>query len=448
MDSGADDDIFLSLEEEAPVAKQPRVPKKAPRARKESPRKTNKPEPAPVLDAVVLDTSLVQQATGTYELGGPLLGMDCPDCASKATRALDTLHQANDIHVSATAGTVRFKIDLEYGHVAEVSSVLRSLGHAPDVEHQELSGVKASSVATRNGIELRKVSKLFRQQPGVLDVELSDEDRIILQLAPDASTELFEKRNAALEHITGAPVKLTAATSNRIRPDQWRLIGGGIALPLLGLVLLGEILGWPEMLLGAIAIPGLAIGGSQMFKEALASLSNRQMGFQVLTSLAVIGAAVLGMWEEALIVAILVAFTAHLEGDALLQARNAMQGGLDRLPRKARRLTGVTPAKKGIAQAVASGTFSLTMASSSPTLGADGCALPDPSAEYEEVPIELVRIGDQLEIRSGELIPADGRIVEGFGGWTKRPSLENPYQLKSKKVTKFKQVLSLHVVRL
>jgi len=45
MDSGADDDIFLSLEEEAPVAKQPRVPKKAPRARKESPRKTNKPEP-------------------------------------------------------------------------------------------------------------------------------------------------------------------------------------------------------------------------------------------------------------------------------------------------------------------------------------------------------------------------------------------------------------------
>ena len=326
MDSGADNEIFLSLEEEAPATKQPPVPKKASRAKKESPRKSKKSEPKPeqVLDAEILDTSLIQQATGTYELGWPLLGMDCPDCASKATRALDTLHQANDIHVSATAGTVRFKIDLEYGHVAEVSSVLRSLGHAPDVEHQELSGVKASSVATRNGVELRKVPKLFRQQPGVLDVELTDEDRIILQLAPDASTELFEKRNAALEHITGTPVKLIAATSNRIRPDQWRLIGGGIALPLLGLVILGEILGWPEMLLGVIAIPGLAVGGSQMFKEALASLSNRQMGFQVLTSLAVIGAAVLGMWEEALIVAILVAFTAHLEGDALLQARNAM----------------------------------------------------------------------------------------------------------------------------
>ena len=134
-----------------------------------------------------------------------------------------------------------------------------------------------------------------------------------------------------------------------------------------------------------------------------------------------IGAAILGMWEEALIVAILVAFTAHLEGDALLQARNAMQGGLDRLPRKARRLTGATPSKKGIAKAVSAGTFSLTMASSAPLLGADGCALPDPDAEYEEVPIELVRIGDQIEIRSGELIPADGRIVEGFGALDKAP---------------------------
>ena len=37
-----------------------------------------------------------------------------------------------------------------------------------------------------------------------------------------------------------------------------------------------------------------------MFKEAFASLKNLQMGFQVLTSLAVIGACILGMWEEAL----------------------------------------------------------------------------------------------------------------------------------------------------
>ena len=50
-----------------------------------------------------------------------------------------------------------------------------------------------------------------------------------------------------------------------------------------------------------------------MFHEAIAGLYSRQMGFQVLTSIAVIGAGILGMWEEALMVVILVAIATHLE---------------------------------------------------------------------------------------------------------------------------------------
>lgn len=422
MVEAGEDEFFLSLEEDAPNPPIPKSKPSRPKHKKLKKMPSSTQESTPVMTAELVDTTVVEQATGTYELGWPLLGMDCPDCASKATRALDTLHQANDILVSATSGTVRLKIDLEYGHVAEVSSVLRSLGHAPDVEHLEFVGVKASAVARRNGIDRRKLTKLFRQQPGVLDVEINDDDRVVIQLAPDATPELFDKRNCALEHITGMPVKLTPTKSNRLRPDQWRLIGGGVALPLLGLVIIGEILGWPHYILGIIAVPGLLIGGMQMFKEALASLANRQMGFQVLTSLAVIGAAVLGMWEEALIVAILVAFTAHLEGDALLQARNAMQGGLDRLPRKARKLTGDSPtAKPTIDYAVNAGSFSFAMATPGSLLDVGSSTLPDATPSYEEVPIELVRKGDWVEIRSGELIPADGIIVEGYGALDKAP---------------------------
>ena len=418
MSTSNDEEVFLSLDDDIEVDVPKSVKKPAQKPRVKKPNKKAKAPPQIIVDAEILDGAMAEHATGTYELGWPLLGMDCPDCASKATRALDTLHQANDVQVSATAGTVRLKVDLQYGHLAEVSSVLRSLGHAPDVEHHELSGVKASAVATRNGLGRSKLAKLFRQQPGVLDVEVRDDDRVILQIVPDVSPELYDKRNAALEHITGTAVLLTPATSNRIRPDQWRLIGGGIALPLLALVILGEILGWSDILLGVIALPGLLVGGSQMFKEAFASLANRQMGFQVLTSLAVIGAAILGMWEEALVVAILVAFTAHLEGDALVKARKAMQGGLDRLPRTARRVTGNQPKKIDSNNMLG---FSLQMASSTPLIGADGCALPDPNAEHETVPIELIKIGDTIEIRSGELIPADGKILDGHGSLDKAP---------------------------
>ena len=75
-----------------------------------------------------------------------------------------------------------------------------------------------------------------------------------------------------------------------------------------------------------------------MFHEATASLLSKQMGFQVLTSIAVIGASILGMWEEALMVVILVAMAGHLETSALENARELMQGGLDRIPRTARKV--------------------------------------------------------------------------------------------------------------
>lgn len=41
--------------------------------------------------------------------------------------------------------------------------------------------------------------------------------------------------------------------------------------------------------------------------------------------------------------------------------------------------------------------------------------------DTEVVPIDLVHPGDRIEIRSGELIPADGRIIEGKGALDKAP---------------------------
>ena len=148
-----------------------------------------------------------------------------------------------------------------------------------------------------------------------------------------------------------------------------------------------------------------------MFREAIASVVNRQLGFQVLTSLAVIGACGLMMWEEALIVSILVALTAHLEGDALMKAREAMQGGLDRLPRVARR---VKEKRSFAPSAIQIGGIAPMSASMAPTNAHN-------HGEPEQIPIDLLSVGDHIEIRSGELVPADGKIVEGRGALNKAP---------------------------
>ncbi|MGA0352542.1 MAG: heavy metal translocating P-type ATPase [Poseidonia sp.] len=420
MSGSEEGEVFLSLEDDFPAESPARTvgstDGKAVNA--EDPAPSNEPtsEDTPVIEADLVDTSVLTDATGSYTVSWPILGMDCPDCASKATRAMNQMKQVSNPNVSVTSGEVRFDIDLELGPLFEISSVLRSLGHAPDVEHHELVGVKASAVAQRNGVPVQRLDRVIRRQPGVLDVEISDDDRILLQLVVTSDKALLDSRRQGLEAVLGRPPEFSKATSNRVRPDQWRLIGGGIALPVLIIVMAAELLGYHGPLIPVLAAPGVAIGGIQMFKEAYGSLRSFQMGFQVLTSLAVIGACILGMWEEALIVTILVAFTVHLEGDALLKAREAMQGGLDRLPRTARKVN-KSPAfsLKNVASiGAAPTTFALPMATG-PTLA------PGHDEEENVVPIDLIHPGDHIEIRSGELIPADGRIVEGTGALNKAP---------------------------
>ena len=420
MAASDETEVFLSLEDD-PLAEQPTkaatppAPVAIPAQTSEASTKQTDEE-TPVLEEDLVDTTVLTDATGSYTVSWPILGMDCPDCASKATRAMNQMKQVSNPNVSVTSGEVKFDVDLELGPLFEISSVLRSLGHAPDVEHHELVGVKASAVAQRNGVPVQRLDRVIRRQPGVLDVEISDDDRILLQLVVTSEQALLDSRRRGLEAVLGRPPEFSKASSNRVRPDQWRLIGGGIALPVLIIVMVAELLGYHGPLIPVLAAPGVAIGGIQMFKEAYGSLRSFQMGFQVLTSLAVIGACILGMWEEALIVTILVAFTVHLEGDALLKAREAMQGGLDRLPRTARKVD-KAPAfsLKNIGSiGAAPATFALPMAAG-PTLA--------PAHEEQEnvVPIDLIHPGDHIEIRSGELIPADGRIVEGTGALNKAP---------------------------
>lgn len=396
-----DEEVFFSLEDE-----EPKTPSK-----QEQPSIPPQEDESDDKNIEILDAEIIMQATGDYLVEWPLIGMDCPDCASKATKALNLMPQVSTPVVSATSGEVKLSLDLEKGALSEVSNVLRSLGHAPDTEHHHLKGIKAANVAKRNNTTLRDLKKLFRLQPGILDADIEKDGRILLQMVTSGDQELLNKRDEAIEQVCGSAPRYVATTSNRLRPDQFRLLGAAFALPLLFIVIFLELIGIGGWIPAAIAIPGILVSSYQMFREAIASIVNRQLGFQVLTSLAVIGACGLMMWEEALIVAILVALTAHLEGDALMKAREAMQGGLDRLPRVARR---VKEKKSFSPSTIQIGGFTPVSNSMAPS------AVHSHSGP-EQIPIDLLSVGDHIEIRSGELVPADGRIVEGKGALNRAP---------------------------
>lgn len=378
------------------------------------------------------DNLALMTVGGTTQACWSLTGMDCPDCAMKATKAISRIPAIQTVSISAATGNVNVNIDMEQGSLSQVNSVLTSLGHAPEVGWKEIAGVKASHLCERLSMDRRSLERMLRNQPGLLDVDFSPDDRVLIQIPPESSEAVRMARDDALRNLTGKDVELRNTRSSRLRPDQIRLIGAGIAIPLTLLVFIFEILGFSQWLIATLAVPAILIGGYRMFMEAVASLQNRQMGFQVLTTMAVIGASWLGAWSEALLVVVLVAITSHMEGAAIIRARKAMQGGLDRLPRSARlvkeestehfisevstsEISMAEPSQEGpsLVPLAASG-FSLNMSSHGDS--------PEDSHHsgleekgFEQVPLGILQVGDKVEVRSGELIPVDGKVVEGIG---------------------------------
>ena len=96
-------DVFFSLEDDEP---QP-----LPQPKKVA--KTPVEEESIENDVEIIDAEIIMQATGDYSVGWPLIGMDCPDCASKATKALNLMPQVSKPVVSATSGEVKLSVDLE-----------------------------------------------------------------------------------------------------------------------------------------------------------------------------------------------------------------------------------------------------------------------------------------------------------------------------------------------
>ena len=210
-----------------------------------------------------------------------------------------------------------------------------------------------------------------------------------------------------LHQLLGDNLKLQKSTTSKLRPDQVQLLSAFFTIPLiLGVFAINQLDSIPDFTALLLSLIGISFAGFPMFKAAISSIQNRVLGFQVLTSLAVIGAMIMGEYPEALIVTGLVAFASHLEESALVRARNAMQGGLDRLPRLAR----------------------LSSVSEDSCCDDDHCGpdVKENDSEEEWIPIEALDIGDIVEIRSGEVVPVDGVIIDGSGSIDRAPLTGEP----------------------
>ena len=337
-----------------------------------------------------------------------IFGMDCPDCATKANQAISRIDGVESCDVSVMEGTISVSIDLSLTTVSRISRILDSIGFPPDRPWEIIQGITPKMVEENRTIDRRMLRKEIQNVPGILDVQMID-GQIQIKRVSKFHSEMSDDLRQGLFEIIGIEPVLSISEGGNLRPDQWRLLGALATLPILASILLLES---QEQLFASqiIAFVSVLLIGWPMLIEAINSLRNGVFAFQILTTAAVIGAMVLQEYSEALMVVGLVAFASHLEEHAIVKARKAMQGGLDRLPQEARLVV-----EKKLK-------FGDTISSINPLKMIQSPSTHHVPAESSHmVPVATIQIGDKVEIRSGEVVPIDGRITEGTGHLDRAP---------------------------
>ena len=338
----------------------------------------------------------------------------------KASRAVNRLPGIQSCKISVAEGTVEISQDISDGTVSRASSVLTSLGHEPDIGWLRAIGANPERIALSLGVDNKGLRNSILSIPGTLDVRI-DKGHIDVQRVWISDPELREASEQKMSEVLGQGHRLSPVRVSGFRKDQIQLLAAVLTIPLIMLVAVIEASEQiPVAVAWLLSIGGVAFAGNQLFKEAVAGLRNRVVGFQVLTSLAVLGALALGELVEALMVVSLVAFASHLENRALIRARQSMQGGLDRLPRRARVVTNDKP----IGTEGSRSLNVINVASSGSTSAMD--------CDNDLVPVEALEVGEKIEVRSGETVPVDGVIVEGTGSIDRAPLTGEPIPIPVK----------------
>ncbi len=196
---------------------------------------------------------------------------------------------------------------------------------------------------------------------------------------------------AALERIGMGPQHLEAG-GGEAKVDRatrssnlWRQHG---LLALSGTAALGaELLAYAtgkerSLAVVALSVGSIVLGGREPFVKGLRALRSRSLNMNVLMTVAVIGAAIIGQWPEAAMVTFLFGLAEAIEAHSLDRARNAI-----------RELLEIAPPAAFVMR--------------------DG--------RFVEVPVERVLVGETVRVRPGESIPMDGTIVRGSSAVNQAP---------------------------
>jgi len=236
------------------------------------------------------------------------------------------------------------------------------------------------------------LEEALRRTPGVAEVDLSF-SLARLRIAPQDGTDV----RAVVERVTremGYALQPEAASGTENEdetPPTWRerlwrrrRDLATVASGLLIAVAFGMgLLGLPGEVSAGAYMAAIAVGGFYTARAGWIGLrTTRSLDMNALMTIAAVGAVFVGEWAEGAVAMFLFSLGNTLESYTMDRARNAIRGLMDLSPRQATAIR---------------------------------------SDREEQVPVEELRVDDQVLVRPGERVPADGVVLTGNSAVNQAP---------------------------
>ena len=315
-----------------------------------------------------------------------LEGLDCPDCASKLETSVSRLKGVTRASVNFAAGKIWIEYEPDLITLSEISANITDLGYGvKDLEEEigedrsifQVSGLDCPDCVAK--LE-RRISKIEGIKEAIINFNLAE---MVIR---------HEKRDSIVDEIlriteqAGYKARLKTVADEILDEPPFLLKKDkrGYLTVISGiLILLGYGFSIFSPLLSTISFAlAIVAGGFYVARSGFYSLKSLSLDMNFLMSIAAIGAAVIGEWEEGAMVVFLFSLGNVLQSYTMDKSRNSIRQLMDLSPKEASMKNNGTLTRVSVSQ---------------------------------------VKVNDIIIVKPGEKISMDGLVVKGESSVNQAP---------------------------
>lgn len=308
-------------------------------------------------------------------------GMDCADCAIKLEQHVGSIEGVRSVRVQLMEDRMDVMYDPAQVDEGRIAERVRRLGYRVDSGERARETtlfVEGMDCADESAV----IEKALRSASGVLDVQFN-----LVAQAVTVRHRLTTQQVIDLIKGTGFSARLVRRDDPHSREITfWDRRGRLILTVVAGLFTAAGIIHSRIHVPDALTVPlyliAMISAGYPVAWKGMLAVRNRSLDMNFLMTVAVVGAALIGEWDEGAMVVFLFALANLLEGYSMDRARQAIHSLMDLSPK---------------------------------------AALVRRSNGEVMLSVEDVRLGDVLVVKPGERIPLDGVVRSGSSSVNQAP---------------------------